>query len=797
MTNKTLGAPLKAREAPRMLRGEAKYTADITLPGMLYMEILRSEHGHAIIRGIDTTAAQSMPGVVRVVTSDDINDKIMPMPCVWVPGGVESHFPPHPSGLPGAGTVLATGKVRYIGEPVAVVVAETRAQAADAVRAIRVDYEVLPAVVTPEAALADGAPQLHEAVPKNLNARWTCGDEEAANRAIETAEVTVEIELYNQRTINCPIEPRAAVGAYDPQTEEYTLWATTQNPHNHRFLLAALVLGVPFNKVRVIAPESGGSFGTKGYLYPDMPLVLFLAKALGRPVKWVDSRNGLMRSTVQGRDQKQYATLAGTRDGNITGLRATAYANLGAYPSTVGPGVVTAMMGRSITSAYDIPNPFCEVWVAFTNTVVLGAQRGSGRSEAVFLIERLIDLYAAKIGMDPAEVRRRNLIQASQQPFDNRLGWIYDSGDYPAAFERALELAGYADMPERKREARTRGKRLGVGLTCFTALCGVGPSGRTAKEGLIGGAWESANLRVHPTGEATLTIGAASTGQSHETVFAQIVAEEFGVDPDTIEVVHSDTQKAPYGQGTYGSRSWSIGGPAVQLAARDVVAKMRAFAAHGFGVPVDQVTVRDGRFFVEGDPEKSKTFQDLARDVWFGWDYPLGMEPALDITRVYDPPDFNFPYAAAVAVVEVDERTGEVDLVHYAAVHDVGPAGNALVLDGQIEGGVAHGMGQALMEEARYDSTGRLLTDSMDRYAIPKAEDLAGRFTLERTETPTPHSALGGKGAGEIGSIAPAAAITNAVCDALSDLGVRHLDMPLTPEKVWRAMQNGNGKGGQ
>lgn len=800
MSTQTLGAPLKARESPRMLRGEATYTADITLPGMLHMELLRSAHGHAIIRNIDTAAASRMPGVVRILTGADIADKILPMPCVWVPGGVESHFPPHPYGLPGAGPVLATDRVRFIGEPVVAVVAETALKAADAARAIRVEYEQLPVVVTAEEALAEGAPQLHEAVPGNLNARWICGDEEDANQAIAAAEVTVELELYNQRTINCPIEPRAAVGAYDPQTEEHTLWASTQQTHNHRFLLSALVLGIPFHKLRVISPEVGGSFGTKGYLYPDMPLVLFLAKELGRPVKWVDSRTGLMRSTVQGRDQKQYATLAGTRDGNITGLRCTAYANIGAYPSTVGPGVVTAMMGRSITSAYDIPHPFCEVNVAFTNTVVLGAQRGSGRAEAVFLIERLIDLYAAKIGMDPAEVRRRNLIRPEQQPFDNKLGWRYDSGDYPAAFERVLEMAGYADLAERKREARTRGKWLGAGLTCFTALCGVGPSGRTAKEGLIGGAWESANLRLHPTGDSTLTIGGTSTGQSHRTTFAQVVAQVLGVDPATVEVVQADTRGAPYGQGTYGSRTFSVGGPPAHEAAREVVAKLRAVAAHTFGVPEAAVTLTDGTFSVDGDDSKSKTFQDLARDVWFGWDLPEGMEPSVDVTKVYDPPDFNFPFGATVAIVEVDEQTGAVEIVRYVALHDVGTVGNALVVDGQIDGGIVHGIGQAMMEEARYDAQGNLLTDSLDRYPIPKAADVPV-FELARTETPTPLNALGAKGAGEIGTIAPAAAITNAVCDALSELGVRHLDMPLTAEKVWRAMRNGsatnNPKGGR
>jgi aerobic carbon-monoxide dehydrogenase large subunit len=793
MSEPILGAALKTREDPAMLRGETKYTADITLPGMLHAEFLRSSYGHATIRRIDTARAGAMPGVVGVFTAQDVADALMPMPCIWVPGGVESHFPPHPYGLPGAGTVLATGRVRYIGEPVAVVVAETRRQALDALDAVEVEYEPLQAVVTPQEALADGAPQLHDAVAGNLNARWTCGDEAGTAQAIRDAEVVVELELFNQRTVNNPIEPRAAIGDYDAVTGEYTLYATTQSPHNHRFLLSALVLGIPFNKLRVIAPDIGGSFGTKGYLYPDMPLVLFLSKRLGRPVKWIDSRNGLMRSTVQGRDHKQYATIAGTRDGRITAMRCTSYANLGAYPSTIGPGVATALMGRSLTGPYDIAHGFCEVFVAFTNTVPLGAQRGSGRAEATFVCERLVDLFAAEIGLDPAHVRRRNLVRPEQMPFDNGLGWRYDSGDYPDALARALDLVGYADLDGRRREARTRGRYLGVGLASFVAICGVGPSPRISQEGMLGGSWESANVRVHPTGEVSVTIGAKSTGQSHGTVFAQIVAEEFGIDLDAVQVLHSDTQRAPYGQGTYGSRSYSVCGPAVQQAAQQVVAKMRGLAAHMFGVPADQVEYRGGKAFVTGDPEKSKSFQDLAMALWYGWDLPAGMAPAIDETVVFDPPDFNYPYGSHVAVVEVDEDTGQVDVVRYIAVNDVGNVANPLVVDGQIEGSIVHAVGQVLMEEARYSPQGDLLTDNLDHYAIPRADDIPF-FELDRTVTPSPHNSLGAKGAGEIATVPPAAAIANAVCDALAAFGVRHIDMPLTAEKVWRAMRNGSAR---
>lgn len=789
VTQKTASVSVKAREAPNMLRGEAQFIADIKLPNMLHMAILRSHHGHARIKSIDTSEAMRMPGVVRVITSADLEGKMMPLPCIWIPGGVESHFPPHPYGLPGAGYALAKDKVRYIGDPVAAVVAETPHQAYRALEAILVDYELLPVVVDAEEALKEGAPQLHDAVPHNLNADWTCGDKEAAERAIAAAEVVVDLALYNQRTINNPIEPRGAIGNYDAATGEYTLWASTQSPHNHGFLLAYLILGIPFNKLRVIAPNIGGSFGTKGYIYPDMPLVLFLAKEVGRPVKWIDTRTGLMESTVQGRDQKQTAILAGTRDGKITALRCTSYANLGAYPSTIGPGVVTALMGRSITGVYAIENAFCEVYAVFTNVVPLGAQRGSGRAEATFVIERLVDLYAAEIGMDPAEVRRKNMVAADKFPYDNHMGFVYDSGNYPAALERALEMVEYSDIKARKEEALQRGKRLGIGIASFVAICGVGPSTRMSKEGMLGGTWESANIRVYPTGEVTATIGSTSTGQSHETTFAQIVAAELGIDLATIQVYHSDTLRSSYGQGTYGSRSYSVGGPALQLAARKVKDKIRTAFAYMFHEAEENIIYEDGKIFVKDAPQKVKTFQEMALVLWYGWNLPPGIEPGLDESAYFDPPDFNFPFGTHVAVVEVDERSGQVDLVRYVAVNDAGNIGNPLVVQGQVEGSIAHAIGQALMEQAVYDKQGNLLTNSFQTYAIPRADDLP-RYELDNTVTPTPHNALGAKGAGEIATVPPAAAIVNAVCDALSYLDIKHIDMPLTAEKVWRTIRD-------
>jgi carbon-monoxide dehydrogenase large subunit len=691
-------------------------------------------------------------------------------------------------GLPGAGPILATDRVRYVGDSVAAVVAKTRYQAFDALDKIKVDYEVLPVVVTAEEAYKDGAPQLHDNIQNNLNALWTCGDKEKADKALENAEVIVTQKIINPRMINNPIEPRAALAQYDPATGDYTLWASTQSPFAHRLLLATFILGIPYNKLRVIAPDVGGSYGTKGYIYPDMPLVLFLAKELGRPVKWVDTRNGLMRSTVQGRDHVQYASLGGTKDGKITSLRCTSYCNLGAYPSTIGPGVATAMMGRSLNGMYDIENAFCEVYAVFTNTVPLGACRGSGRAEAALLMERLVDLYAAQIGKDPAQVRLKNLIPPDKFPYDNGLGWVYDSGNYKPNLERALEMVGYNDKETNRQQARKRGKRLGVGIGCFVAISGVGPSPKMGKEGMISGTWESATISVAPTGEVSVAIGTKPHGQSHETTFAQVAAEALGIDVDLIKVYHSDTKNAPFGQGSYGSRSFSVGGPAVHEAALKIVDKVKKVAAHIFEAPVEEVVYEDGKAYVKGNPGEVKTLQEIALALWYAWDLPEGMEPNLETTVFLDPPDFNYPFGTHAAVVEIDEETGQVDLVRYISVDDPGNVGNEMVVEGQIHGGIAHGVGQAFMEEAIYDDKGHLITDNLMEYAMPRANELPS-FETDRTVTPTPHNKIGAKGVGELGTIGATAAISNAVCDALSDLGIKHIDIPLTPEKVYLAIR--------
>lgn len=793
MTN-ILGDPVRRREDARFLRGDAKFTADTMLPGMLHAAILRSPHGHARIKQIDTAAAAKMPGVVRVITAADIAGKMMPLPCVWAPGGVESHFPPHPMGLPGAGMPLASDRVRYVGDPIAVVVAETRGQAFDALEAVLVDYELLPAVVDAELALKPGAPQVHDEVPGNLNARWVAGDEERTNRTIEAAEVVVRERFVNQRMASNPLEPRAAIGLYDAFNDEYTLWASSQMPFAHRLLVSVFILGIAYNKLRVISPDIGGSFGTKGYVYPDMPLVLFLAKETGRPVKWVDTRGGLMCSTVHGRDQVHYGTLAGTKDGKITALRCTSYVNLGAYPSTIGPGAAITMMGRSINGQYAIDAAFCEAFGAFTNIAPLGACRGSGRSEATMLVERLVDLYAAEIGMDRMEVRRKNFVRPEQFPYNTALGWTYDSGNYAPALDRALAMIGYEDVAAKRAEARKRGKRLGVGVSCFVAISGVGPSALINREGLISGCWESTVMRVSASGEVSIAIGSKSHGQGHETTFAQVAAAELGVPVESIEVLHSDTRNAAYGQGSYGSRSFSVCGAAVQVCAQKIKDKVRQLAAHIFGVALENVVYEDARVFVRNSPSQSKTLQEIALALWYAWDLPDGMEPNLEVTTFFDPPNFNFPFGAHAVVIEIDEQTGEIDIVHYAAVDDAGTLGNRMVADGQIHGGIAHGLGQALMEHVVYEPDGQLRTADLADYRMPRARDLP-MFDSDWTFTPTPNTALGAKGLGELGAIGSTTAIANAVCDALADLGVRNIDMPITAEKVWRIFQEARASG--
>src|SRR6476660_3460490 len=794
-----LGSSVKRVEDPRFITGKGRYLDDIKLQAMTHLAILRSPYAHAKIRSIDTTAANAMPGVLAAITGADI--PYNPLPMAWPAGGsagIQNNV--------NTPRILATDDVKWTGEGVAAVVAETAAQAQDALEAIAVDYEPLPTVVDAEKATQPGAPQLHENAPKNVVFEWSVGDKAGTDAAIDAAEVVVRQRLVNHRLIPNPIETRGDIGWYNPGTDEYTLWMSSQTPHIQRLLVGIFTMGIPEHKLRCIAPDVGGAFGTKIFCYADYALVLFARKAIGgRPVKWIEGRRENYQSTIHGRDHITYLEIAGRRDGEITGLRVKTFANLGGRLSTIGPGIPTTLYARVLTGCYKIPNVYAEVTGVYTNTTFVDAYRGAGRPEATYVIERAMDLFAAEIGMDRAEVRRRNFIAPDQFPYDNPSGLgtasggakIYiDSGNYEPAMDKALATAGYADLASKKAEAKARGKLLGMGLSTYIEVCGVAPSKWIGAVGEGWGAamWESANIRVHLTGKVVLTMGTQPQGQGHETTYAQIISHELGIPMEDIVVQHSDTQGTPFGYGSYGRRTSNVGTGAAIKAAGKIKDKAQRFAAHMLEASVEDIEVNGADYFVKGSPEKKKTIQEIAFALDLAFDAPEGMEPYLDETAYHDTPNCTWPFGTHIAVVEIDEETGKVDLVRYIAVDDVGKKINPMIVDGQLHGGIAQGVGQALWEQAIYGEDGQLLTGSMLDYALPRAAWLPN-LELAETVTPSPVNPIGVKGVGEAGAIASTAAVANAVIDALSPLGIRHLDMPYTPQTVWRAMQSA--KGGQ
>jgi carbon-monoxide dehydrogenase large subunit len=794
-----LGASIKRVEDPRFITGAGNYVDDIKLPSMAYMSILRSPYAHANIRSIDTSAASSRPGVVAVIVGADI--PYNPLPMAWPAGGS--------SGLQNnvnTPRVLATDSVKWTGEGVAAVIAETPEQALDATEAIVVDWEPLPAVVDAEKATQPGAPQLHENAPNNVVFVWPVGDKAGTDAAFENAEVVVRQRLVNQRLIPNPMEVRGNIGWYNPGTDEYTIWMSSQTPHIQRLLLAAFVMGVPEHKIRCIAPDVGGAFGTKIFCYADYALVLFASKALGgRPVKWIETRRENYQSTTHGRDHITYVEAAANRNGEVQGLRVKTYANLGGRLSTIGPGVPTTLYGRILAGPYKIPNVYCEVTGVYTNTVFVDAYRGAGRPEATYVVERAMDLLADELGIDPADVRRRNFLPNDAFPYDNPSGLgtaaggakIYiDSGNYEPALDKALGMIGYEGIDAAKAEARAHGKYLGVGLSTYIEVCGVAPSKWIGAVGEGWGAamWESANIKMHLTGKTVVTVGTSSHGQGHETTYSQIVAHELGIPMEDIVVQHSDTQGTPFGYGTYGSRTSSVGSTAAIKAAGKIREKARKMAAHMLEASIDDIEVDGAKYFVKGSPDRVKTIQEIAFAIDLAFDPPEGMEPYLDETAYYDATNCTFPFGTHIALVEVDEDTGKVELKRYVAVDDVGKKINPMIVDGQLHGGIVQGIGQALWEGAIYDDGGQLLSGSMMDYTVPRASFLP-HLELDETITPSPVNPIGVKGVGEAGAIASTAAVANAVIDALSPLGIRHLDMPYTPQTVWRAIQGS--KGGQ
>ena len=776
-STRVFGSGIRRREDPRLLTGTARYTADIMLPGMTYAAILRSRHGHARIRSIDTSAAKAAPGVVAVYTAADTEGVLNTIPCAWLVPNSELKIAPY--------WALARDVVRYAGDAVAVVVANSAAEAYDALELIDVDYEPLPAVIDPEQATATGAPQLHPEAPGNVAFHWTVagGDVDAA---FANAEVVVRDRIIQQRLIPTAMEPRGAVAQYVPVTRELTLWNTTQNPHIVRFIMS-LVTGVPEDRLRVIAPEVGGGFGSKIPQIQGDFITVFCAMKLGRPVKWIETRTENYQSTTHGRDHVQDVELAATRDGRILGLRCTVWAGMGAYLSTAAPGIPTILHGLMLSGPYQVPAVKEDVYGVYTNTTPVEAYRGAGRPEATFMLERMIDLLADEIHVDPAEVRRRNLIPPFTDGHSVVTGLVYDSGNYQAALDKALAHIGYDALRKEQAAAREQGRYLGIGVAVYVEICGLGPSQVAGAVGFQGGLWESAIVRFHPSGKVHVFIGAKPHGQGEETTFAQIMADELGVGVDDVKVVHGDTDNTPMGWGTYGSRTTAVSGAALAVAARKIKEKAKLLTSHVLEAAVEDIDYADGKFFVRGSPDKHKTIQDIALLANVAWNLPQGMEAGLEASSFYDPPNFVYPFGAHVAVVEVDRDTGHVALKRYVAVDDCGPQINPVIVEGQVHGGVVQGIGQALWEEAVYDADGQLLTGSLADYAIPRADVLCNIDVLS-TVTPSPHHPLGVKGIGEAGTIASTCAAYNAVIDALEPFNVKSLRMPCTPERVWRAM---------
>jgi aerobic carbon-monoxide dehydrogenase large subunit len=774
MATSLVGSRIKRREDPRLIMGRGTYVDDVQLPRMCFAAILRSPYAHARIRGIDVSKAKALPGVLAVMTGAELQGKNVP--CGWTLPDIK--VAPHPA--------LAVGKVRYTGDAVAVVVAEERYIARDALDLIEVDFDPLPVVVDAEKAIQPGAPQLHDEVPNNTTFVWKVGGGDI-DKAFREAEVVVKERIVNQRLIPNAIEPRGMVAQYTPGSGDLILWTATQIPHLVRLLLS-MVIGIPEHKVRVIAPEVGGGFGSKLYLYPEEVIVATLARMTGRPVKWIEERRENYVATTHGRDQVQYVEVAAKRDGTITGLRVKSIANMGAYLSTFAPGIPTILFGLMLAGTYRIPNIACEVTGVHTNTTLVDAYRGAGRPEATYLVERAVDLTARELGMDPAEIRRRNFVPANAFPHTTATGVTYDSGNYQPTLDKALEIAGYQQLRQEQERLRQEGKYLGIGVVTYVEICGMAPSQVLGAVGAGAGGWESATVRVHPTGKVTLYSGASSHGQGHETAFAQIVGDGLGIPLEDVEVVHGDTAQVQFGIGTFGSRSAAVGGMAAVMSVNKVEEKAKKIAAFLLEAAEADLVFESGQFFVKGTPGRGITIQQVAFAAYVPHKYPTGLEPGLEATSFYDPSNFTWPFGSHVAVVEVDPETGVIKLRRYIAVDDCGRVINPLLVDGQIHGGLAQGIAQALYEEAVYDENGQLVSGSLMDYAVPKADDLVN-FELDRTETPSPVNALGVKGIGEAGTIASSAAIVNAVVDALAPLGVKHLDMPLKPERVWQAIQ--------
>lgn len=768
-----VGARIKRREDPRLITGRATYVDDVKLVGATYAAFVRSPYGHAKITKIDVRAAKAHPGVLAAYTGHELHHTHgikSTMPVAHKMADLKT--PPH--------YMLATDEVRYTGEAVAVVVATSAYLARDAAELIEVEYEELAAVVDPFKAMEDGAPLVHSSLGTNVafHMPFSAGD---PAKAFSDADVVVKQRIVNQRLAPVPIEPRSMLASWDAGMQALTLYSATQIPHLLRTQLS-IILGVPENRFRAVAPEVGGGFGAKLNVYAEEAVVCWLSMQLERPVKYVETRSESFQAMIHGRDQIDDVEIAVKNDGTILGLRVQIVGNLGAYHQLLTPVIPTLTMLMA-PGCYTIANVECTVYGVFTNTMSTDAYRGAGRPEATFFIERILDMVAQRLGIDPVDVRRKNFIPASAFPHTTAMGLTYDSGDYETTMDKALGLIDYVGLRKRQAELRKAGRYMGIGLSTYVEVCGMGPSAAMPAAG-----WDSATIRIEPTGSVTVLTGIKPTGQSQETTFAQIIADELGVPIDNVTIAHGDTDRVQYGVGTFGSRGTAVGGAAMKLAIESIQAKAIKIAAHQWEANPDDLEYRDGKITIKGDPSKTMTTAEAGFAAFMGDNLPPGLEPGLDATRRFEPPNFVFPFGTHICVVEIDAKTGEVDVQQLLAVDDCGRLLNPMIVEGQVHGGIAQGLAQALFEEVVYDERGQLLTGTLMDYAVPHAEQVPA-YQLDHTVTPTNVNPLGIKGIGEAGTIGSTPAVANAVIDALAPFGVTHIDMPLKPEKLWAAMQ--------
>ncbi|MEM4303549.1 MAG: molybdopterin cofactor-binding domain-containing protein [Candidatus Caldarchaeum sp.] len=783
---KLFGASINRREDPRFLTGRGRFTANLKLPGMVYAYFIRSPYAHAKIKIVDVSKARQLEGVLDVVSGAVIKDRVAPIPCAWQIPGSDLNISRYMS--------LAVDKVRYVGDPVAVVVAESYEAAQDAAHLVNVEYDVLPCVVNPEEAVKQNAPQLYDDIPYNKVFTWKASGGEVEN-AFSKADIVVSQRIINNRLQPTPMETRAVLADYNPVTDEATVYITSQNPHVHRLLLSAMT-GHPEHKLRVISLDVGGGFGSKIHCYGPEAVLLHLAKTLKRPVKWWETRSENFKATIHGRVHIQYVDVAADRQGRLLGLRAKVYANMGAYLSTASPGIPTILFDPMLSGPYRIPAIEVEVVGALTNTAPVDAYRGAGRPKATYLLERVVDIVASRVGKDPAEIRRLNFIGRDEFPYSAKpIGITYDSGDYEKAFDRALELADYWNKRKSQQDQRSRGKLVGIGISSYVEICGMGPSAVARATGFGLGLWESTVVRVHPTGKVSVYIGGHPHGQGEETTFAQIVADRLQIPIDDVEILHGDTAMTPFGMGTYGSRTTPVAGASIAIACGKILEKAFKIAAHLLEAGEKDIEYSGGRFYVKGMPEKSKALGEVAYASYAAGsnELPAGLEPGLEATVFYDPPNFTFPFGTHVCTVEVDPETGAVKILDYTAVDDCGRRINPMIVEGQVHGGIIQGLAQALYEEAVYDERGNLLTGDLTEYLVPTACE-SPQIRTDATVTPSPHNPLGVKGIGETGTIAATPAVANAVIDALKHLGITHLVTPLKPEKIYKAIKEATSK---